>query len=126
MAGIATATLKASAFDNLELDPARSESSSDEVDWTEQEETAIRRKVDRRIVPVVTILYLFCFLDRANIGNARIQGMAKDLNLVGYRFNWALSVFYIIYLLVEVTNVQSSSQPAVLIRFPRRYPAISC
>lgn len=30
--------------------------------------------------------------------------MAKDLNLVGYRFNWALSIFYIIYLMVEVPS----------------------
>ena len=30
--------------------------------------------------------------------------MAKDLHLVGYRFNWALSIFYIIYLLVEVPS----------------------
>lgn len=30
--------------------------------------------------------------------------MAKDLNLVGYRFNWALSIFYIVYLLVEVPS----------------------
>lgn len=104
MSAITAGTLKASAFDHFELDPNKSESSGDEVDWTEQEETAIRRKIDRRIVPVVTILYLFCFLDRANIGNARIQGMAKDLDLVGYRFNWALSVFYIIYLLVEVPS----------------------
>lgn len=104
MAGIATATLKASAFDHLEVDPTKSKSLTEEVDWTEQDETAIRRKIDRRIVPLVTILYLFCFLDRANIGNARIEGMARDLHLVGYRFNWALSVFYIIYLLVEVPS----------------------
>ncbi|KIW84705.1 hypothetical protein Z517_00093 [Fonsecaea pedrosoi CBS 271.37] len=104
MAGIATGTLKAEAFDHFELDPTKSESSIEDIDWTEQEETAIRRKIDRRIVPLVTLLYLFCFLDRANIGNARIQGMAKDLDLVGYRFNWALSVFYIIYLLVEVPS----------------------
>lgn len=30
--------------------------------------------------------------------------MGRDLNLVGYRFNWALSIFYIIYLLVEVPS----------------------
>ncbi|KIX08038.1 uncharacterized protein Z518_02693 [Rhinocladiella mackenziei CBS 650.93] len=101
---MATATLKAEAFDHVELDPNRSESSNDEITWTEREETTIRRKIDWRIVPLVTLLYLLCFLDRANIGNARIQGMAKDLELVGYRFNWALSVFYIIYLLVEVPS----------------------
>lgn len=44
------------------------------------------------------------FLDRANIGNARIQGMAQELDLAGTRFNWALSVFYIVYLLVEVPS----------------------
>lgn len=38
-------------------------------------------------------------------GNARIQGMEEELNLdIGYRFNWALSIFYIIYLLVEVPS----------------------
>ncbi|KIV95886.1 hypothetical protein PV10_03487 [Exophiala mesophila] len=100
-----TAPIKASSFDHLELDPNKeSEGSADEIEWTEAEETLIRRKIDRRIVPVVTVLYLFCFLDRANIGNARIQGMAVDLHLVGYRFNWALSVFYIVYLLVEVPS----------------------
>ncbi len=45
------------------------------------------------------------FLDRINIGNARIQGLADDLDLnQGVRFNWALSIFYIIYLLVEVPS----------------------
>lgn len=72
--------------------------------WTEEEEKAVRRKLDLRVVPVITALYLFCFLDRANIGNARIQGMAKDLNLVGYQFNWTLTVFYIPYLMVEIPS----------------------
>jgi len=30
--------------------------------------------------------------------------MATDLNLIGYRFNWATSIFYIIYLMVEVPS----------------------
>ncbi|KAK2008883.1 major facilitator superfamily transporter [Colletotrichum eremochloae] len=73
-------------------------------EWTEDEERAIRRKLDWHTVPLVTLLYLLCFLDRANIGNARIQGMRDDINIEGYRFNWALSVFYIVYLLVEVPS----------------------
>lgn len=80
--------------------------SGDEIiqTWTPAEEKRVRRKLDLQIVPMVTILYLMCFLDRSNIGNARIQGMQTDLNLVGYRFNWALSIFYIVYLLVEVPS----------------------
>ncbi|EGP84014.1 uncharacterized protein MYCGRDRAFT_76558 [Zymoseptoria tritici IPO323] len=73
--------------------------------WTAEEETRVRRKLDLQIVPMVTVLYLMCFLDRSNIGNARIQGMSRDLKLdIKYRFNWALSVFYIVYLLVEVPS----------------------
>ena len=36
--------------------------------WTDDEEKRIRRKLDFRIVPLVTLLYLLCFLDRANVG----------------------------------------------------------
>ncbi|KZM22543.1 Adenylosuccinate synthase [Ascochyta rabiei] len=81
-----------------------SDHSTDGFTWTEEEETAVRRKLDRVIVPLTTFLYLLCFLDRANVGNARIQGMEKDLHLVGKRFNWVTSIFYIIYMFVEVPS----------------------
>ena len=76
-----------------------------ELEWTEEEERAIRRKIDWHTVPLVTLLYMLCFLDRINIGNARIQGLAAELDLnPGVRFNWVLSIFYIVYLLVEVPS----------------------
>jgi hypothetical protein len=31
-------------------------------------EARLRRKIDLYIVPTVAIIYLFCFIDRANIG----------------------------------------------------------
>ncbi|KAK3396863.1 major facilitator superfamily domain-containing protein [Sordaria brevicollis] len=85
-------------------DAASSNTSLPELTWTDEEEKAIRRKIDWHCVPIVTVLYMLCFLDRVNIGNARIQGLAKDLNLQGMQFNWALSIFYIIYLLFEVPS----------------------
>jgi MFS family permease len=39
-----------------------------------------------------------------NIGNAQIQGLGADLNLVGDRFNWVTSVFYITYMVVEIPS----------------------
>jgi sugar phosphate permease len=76
-----------------------------ELEWSQEEETAIRRKIDWHTVPLVTLLYMLCFLDRINIGNARIQGLGDDLDVNrGVRFNWALSIFYIVYLLVEVPS----------------------
>ncbi|KAH8900323.1 MFS general substrate transporter [Thozetella sp. PMI_491] len=57
------------------------------------------------IVPTVSILYLFCFIDRANIGNARLAGLEKDLGMTGvYDYNQLLSVFYISYILAEVPS----------------------
>ncbi|CAI4214685.1 unnamed protein product [Parascedosporium putredinis] len=90
------------------LDGAEAPSSREDVEeftWTEEEETRIRHKIDWNTVPLVTVLYMFCFLDRINIGNALIQGLRDELQLqVGYRINWALCIFYIIYLLVEVPS----------------------
>ncbi|KAJ4387465.1 hypothetical protein N0V93_008057 [Gnomoniopsis smithogilvyi] len=63
------------------------------LEWTEEEETILRHKMDWRT-----------FLDRINIGNARLQGLERDLQLVGLQFNWTLSIFYIVYLLVEVPS----------------------
>ncbi|KAF8854573.1 major facilitator superfamily transporter [Acephala macrosclerotiorum] len=88
--------------------PVMTEVSSEEevqpTEWTEADEKRIRGKMDRRIVPTVLALYLMCFIDRANIGNARIQGMQKDLDLIGYRFNWALTIFYLAYIGTEIPS----------------------
>ena len=35
---------------------------------------------------------------RANIGNARIQGMGDDLDLYGVRYNIILTIFFVLYL----------------------------
>ncbi|CAJ2507672.1 Uu.00g088580.m01.CDS01 [Anthostomella pinea] len=83
---------------------SKSDESIDTPNWAVEEEKVVRRKLDMQLVPTVTVLYLLCFLDRVNIGNARIQGMADDLNLIGYRFNIATSIFYIVYLTIEVPS----------------------
>lgn len=62
------------------------------------------RKLDLWLVPIIFLLYLLCFIDRTNIGNARIAGLERDLGLVGYEFNIALTVFYIAYILSEVPS----------------------
>ena len=35
-------------------------------------EARLRMKIDMFIIPTIALLYLFCFIDRANIGNADI------------------------------------------------------
>ncbi|KAK9896754.1 MFS general substrate transporter [Cystobasidium minutum MCA 4210] len=67
-------------------------------------EARIRRKIDWAICPVVAPLYLFCFIDRNNIGNARLAGLERDLALRGFQFNEILTIFFISYILFEVPS----------------------
>lgn len=52
-------------------------------------------KMDFRIVPPLFVLFLMAFLDRVNIGNAKIQGLTTDLHMVGDQYNIALFIFFI-------------------------------
>jgi hypothetical protein len=54
----------------------------------------ILRKVDVRLVPMLALLYVIAFLDRSNIGNAKVAGLNKDLNLTGSQYNLALTVSF--------------------------------
>ncbi|RGB25275.1 MFS nicotinic acid transporter Tna1 [Rhizophagus diaphanus] len=67
-------------------------------------EEKLVRKMDFRIMPLLMLLYFLAFLDRVNIGNAKLTTMEKDLGLVGSEFNWCLSVFFIGYILFEVPS----------------------
>ncbi|KAL7921641.1 major facilitator superfamily domain-containing protein [Trichoderma austrokoningii] len=72
--------------------------------YTPDEELAVRRKFDRKLVLFVALLYMLSFLDRSNIGNARIAGMDEDLQSNPPRDNWyewALTSFYIAYIAFE-------------------------
>lgn len=47
-----------------EVGDSNSSDSAGDFTWTVEEETAVRRKLDKIIVPLTTFLYLLCFLDR--------------------------------------------------------------
>ncbi|KAL7814927.1 MFS general substrate transporter [Trichoderma aethiopicum] len=72
--------------------------------FTEKQRKQIIRKVDWRLVPMLAILYLISQLDRANIGNAKIEGLSEDLHLVGNQYNIVLALFFIPYILLEVPS----------------------
>jgi hypothetical protein len=45
------------------------------------------RKLDWTLLPFLALLYLLSFLDRANIGNARLAGLEADLGMQGLDYN---------------------------------------
>lgn len=62
------------------------------------------RKCDLHVVPPLFMIFLMAFLDRTNIGNARIQGLEASLGMKGSDYNIALFIFFIPYILLEVPS----------------------
>ncbi|KAL4782701.1 histidine phosphatase superfamily [Aspergillus varians] len=77
---------------------------SDTAAIDEKAEKKLIRKMDMYILPFVVLLYLFSFLDRVNIGNARLYGMEEDLGLVGDQYQIAVSILFVTYCLFEVPS----------------------
>ncbi|KAF2765184.1 MFS nicotinic acid transporter-like protein Tna1 [Teratosphaeria nubilosa] len=67
---------------------------------------ALVRKLDLKLIPWLTLLYLVSFLDRTNIGNAKIDGLITDLHMNDGQYAAALSLFFVSYAGFEpLTNV---------------------
>lgn len=81
--------------------------------YTPDEERAVVKRLDRRLVLFMALLYLLSFLDRSSmflrvvalpslnasdIGNAKIAGLASDLQLSSSQYEWLLTTFYITYI----------------------------
>ncbi|KAI5783173.1 major facilitator superfamily domain-containing protein [Peziza echinospora] len=84
---------------------ASSDASSDEAPhFNEAQTKKLLLKLDRNIVPFLSLLYLLSFLDRTNIGNARLAGLEKDLGMKKLDYNVALAVFFPWYVAAEVPS----------------------
>ncbi|RPA76748.1 MFS general substrate transporter [Ascobolus immersus RN42] len=64
------------------------------------------RRLDYKLLPWLCLLYLISFLDRANVGNAKVEGLLDDLSLTGNKYNMCLTIFFISYSVFEpLSNV---------------------
>ncbi|KAK0191764.1 major facilitator superfamily domain-containing protein [Armillaria mellea] len=61
-------------------------------------------KLDLFLLPVMGMFYFLSFLDRANIGNARIASLQHDLQMTNKQYSIALTVTYVPYILVELPS----------------------
>ncbi|KAF6803372.1 putative vitamin H transporter [Colletotrichum sojae] len=86
---------------DLGIPPEHIESSSQTLTWTEEEEKALVKKIDLFLMPTIWLMYLLSYMDRTNIGNAKIAGMADDLSLSSSQYSIVLVVFFIGYVIFE-------------------------
>ncbi|KAF7588141.1 hypothetical protein BBP40_006141 [Aspergillus hancockii] len=82
-----------------------------------EEEAALLRKIDLMLLPIMWIMYLLSYMDRTNIGNAKISGMEEDLNLNSGQYSISLVVFFIGYVILEVPSnlILSRTRPSVFL-----------
>ncbi|KAF5873965.1 putative mfs transporter protein [Botrytis fragariae] len=90
---------------SAELDAPSTTPPDEEIQISKELDQLITKKFDRHIVPWLFGLWLLAFIDRSNIGNAKIDGLAADLGiLTGTKFNIALAIFYVPYICVDIPS----------------------
>ncbi|KAH6657055.1 major facilitator superfamily domain-containing protein [Truncatella angustata] len=82
-----------------------------------EEERKLVRKIDLYILPTMWIMYLLSYMDRTNIGNAKIAGMAEDLGLDSNRYSISLIVFFVGYVIWEVPSnmILAQTKPSIFL-----------
>ncbi|KAG8745990.1 hypothetical protein FRC10_006554 [Ceratobasidium sp. 414] len=74
------------------------------VDTSGIDEKKLLRKIDLRLIPWLSLLYLLSFLDRTSIGNAKLYSLEKDLGLTDKQYLIALTIFFFSYAIFEVPS----------------------
>ncbi|GJE85463.1 hypothetical protein PsYK624_015420 [Phanerochaete sordida] len=59
-------------------------------------------KIDLIVLPVVTVIFFLQFLDKGNIGNARVAGLQQQLKMSNTQYSITLTVQHIPYILIEL------------------------
>ncbi|KAL6704965.1 hypothetical protein ACN47E_007510 [Coniothyrium glycines] len=76
-------------------------------------------KLDWHLIPFMSLIYLLCFLDRTNIGNARLDHLEQDLKLRGIQYNDCLAVLFPFYIAAEIPSniMMKRTRPSIWLTF---------
>lgn len=73
-------------------------------DYNTPEDYRVVRKIDWALLPILTFLFLLSFLDRTNVGNAKLDGLVEDTHVSAAAYNTALALYFIGYVIFEVPS----------------------
>ncbi|KAL4955901.1 hypothetical protein BDW69DRAFT_182080 [Aspergillus filifer] len=57
----------------------------------------ILTEYDYHVLSQLILVYLLAYIDRSNVGNAKLFGDLEDLHMNGTQWNITLSIFFITY-----------------------------
>lgn len=109
------ATEKATEISQDYLGTLRDLPPDPDAQLSDHERAAIDRRLvwrlDLMMIPWLSLLYLLAFLDRTNIGNAKISGLTSPpgqggIGLTTQQYNSSLTIFFVSYAVFEpLTNI---------------------
>ncbi|KAJ5535019.1 hypothetical protein N7527_001273 [Penicillium freii] len=104
-----------------ELEDAKSSPLDRHGDLTHQQKLTrkVLWKLDIHILPILALLFLMSFLDRTNVGNAKIIGLEADLSITDHQYDIGLAVFYLTYICSELPSnlVLKKASPKIWLPF---------
>ncbi|SJL15420.1 related to permease of the major facilitator superfamily [Armillaria ostoyae] len=90
--------------DNHDAKGLNSEKSHHSIELDVVSARRVWLKLDLFLLPVIAMFYFLSFLDRTNIGNARIAGLQRDLQMTNKQYSIALTVTYVTNLATELPS----------------------
>jgi len=121
------ASMQVEFADEKKLEQSTQGDYSGAVAKTDKAEIALVKKLDRRIMPALFVMYFLYVgsindyvavtnhlrnkLDQNALANAKLNTIEKDLKLKGTQFNTAVSILYVGYLFMQIpSNMLLSSR----------------
>ncbi|KAF7591561.1 hypothetical protein BBP40_001441 [Aspergillus hancockii] len=72
-----------------------------ERSFTPEEEKAVLKRIDRRLLPLLLGAYFFQQLDKSSLSYVSIFGLVEDANLHGQQYSWLGSILYLAQLVMQ-------------------------
>lgn len=67
-------------------------------------EARLRRKIDTRLLPTITLMYIMNYLDRNTIAAVRLAGLQDELNLASWQYQTTVSILFVGYILMQIPS----------------------
>jgi len=104
------------------LGPVMTKYRSYSPEFSKETERKLLRRIDKRILPLVVIIYIFNYMDRNSTTQARLYGLQKDTHVHGAVYNTAISIFSAGYIAMQLpsTLLMAKLRPSIfLVILPR-------
>lgn len=85
--------------------------------FSKETEKRLIKSIDIRLLPLIVTIYIFNYLDRNSITQARLYGLQKDTNVTGVTYNTAISIFSAGYIAMQLpsTLLMTKVQPHIFL-----------